>query len=523
MLMNLLLLLLFLTAQLTSARKEPLKVAFMPSPGNFETLPTFVKLGEIFTSLRGETCTAIVHSADRTAWDKSSCSKVKYGFGEGERQTYLESLYKAQNLFEARHPWSAEHYRETFEIIIKQFHDAKVLEALKRMDINLLVCDASNFLCNYAAQNLEGVKVVYHAPAVPSYYLRDYFETSASYHPVMTSPYTNIMNIRQRFFNYVRDIFLARSIKHERKLFAEILKHNEHQKINMHEFIDPISLFTTQSVKGFNYPLYTPPNLAYLGCVSCLLPHQLPITLDKFLARASKNIYIKLDRIESPDILKNIIDTVEELRKIGFVISVDLPLGLKLPGNLHKIDYIPTADLLADERISAIIHDNDWSCILEAVYYHKPMIGLGYIYERKANGAFIEDRGVGISADREKEMTKDRLVQSIKEIVDPKKDYIATLEKYSKILMTVNSTKVAEKVFEDYVTNGIEHLVVKPFYEMPSYSYYNLDVWFVLVGLPLILFSCLCFQCKRLRKPKRRPSLRITTVQSQDTSKEKIE
>jgi len=70
--------------------------------------------------------------------------------------------------------------------------------------------------------------------------------------------------------------------------------------------------------------------------------------------------------------------------------------------------------------------------------------------------------------------------------------------------------------------NGVEYLVVKPFYEMPFYSYYNLDVWFVFIGLPFLLISCLCLKCKK--RQKRRPSLRITTaVQSQELSKEKME
>lgn len=502
------------------ARKEPLKVAFMASAGNFEILPTFVKLGEIFTSLRGESCIAVIHSADKTAWDRSSCTKLKYGFGEGEAEKYLASLYQAQNAFESRHPWSAEHYKEPYKIIIKQFFDTKILETLKKSDINLLVCDVSNFLCNYVAQNLEGVKTIYHAPNIPNYYLRDYFESSASYHPVMTSPYTNIMNIRQRFSNYVRDFFLARSLKFQRKAFADILEENTREKIQLARFIDPISLFTTQAVKGFNYPLYIPPNIAYLGCISCLMPHQLSIELDKFLMRHSKNIYIKLDRIDSPETLKDLIDTVRELEKIGFVLNADLPLGLNLPVNLYRIGYIPTADILAHEKVSAIIHDNDWTCILEAVYYQKPMIGLAYIYERKAYGAFIEDRGIGISVNKEKDMKK--LAASIKDLVNPKMKHVTAVEKYSKILMTVNSTKMIEKVFEDYVMNGVEYLVVKPFYEMPFYSYYNLDVWFVFIGLPFLLISCLCLKCKK--RQKRRPSLRIATaVQSQELSKEKME
>ena len=488
----------FLTPSL--ALKDKLQIAFMPSPGNFQVIPSFVKLAEFLSLFKGYGCVAVVHGADKNVWDRTPCLKTKYGIDRGE--SYMEKFLTAQNTFEDKYFWNAEPFHELFETLINDFSNSKVLFDLKKLDIDVLVCDVSNFLCNFVAQKLEIPKKVYHSPTLPSYYLTGHLESSASYHPVMTSPYTNLMSLRERFMNYLRHYILSHGIKSQRKLFAELLKEKTDEKLYLDKFFDPISLVTTQSARGFNYPLYLPPNVAQLGCISCIMPHQVPLSLDNFLSKYKTNIFIKIDRIKTSDILKNVIDSMSEFNKFGFVIKADLPKGLKLPTNLHKIDYVPTADILASNKIIIFIHDGDWNSIIEGIYYQVPMIALSYEYDRRANGVFVQDRKIGVSLGNEIDVTKGNLFRSIRKIIDSKAKYMESIEKYSRIVNGMNTTKQIEKWFQDYINNGIEHLVVKPYYEMPFYSYYNLDVWFVIFVLPLFLTCGFFFYCSKLVKKR---------------------
>lgn len=495
-----------------------LQIAFMPSPGNFEVIPTFVKLAEYLSSSKNYDCVAIVHGADKDAWNKT-CTQLKYGSDQGEE--YLVELYSAQNVLEEKYWFSAEPFRRSYEMIIKAFYESKVLAELKGFEIELLVCDSSNILCNLVAEKLNIQKKVSHSPTVPNPYWNDAFDFSASSHPVMSSPYTNLMGIWQRLMNYKNHLFISLSIKSQRKLFKQLLKEKEDEKLKLDNLFDPFSLFTTQVVRGFNYPIPLPPNIANLGCMSCIRPHQVSVTLDKTLSKYTQNVYIKLDTINNPDILKSLIDTVEELKKVGFIIRADIPKGLKFPVNLHRIDYIPTVDILSNSKVNAFVHDGDWTSIVEGIYYKKPMIAISYRYDRRANGALVEDRGVGIVIDKEKDLTKKKLADSIKSVLDPKEKYLEAITKYSKIAVSIDTPHQIEKWFEIYIQKGIDHLVVKPYYEMSYFAYHNLDVWFVVIGIPMIIIIALYFALRKLlRKCKKALKGQIFSREKRDIIRE---
>jgi len=525
--MNLFLVCTLLLLTICFATKDRVQIAFMPSAGNFEVIPSFVKMAEFLSIFKGYGCVAVVHGADKDAWDKTPCVQTRYGTDEGDN--YMEKLFTAHNRFEDNYFSKGESFREPYEAIITDFVESKVLFDLKRLEIDVLVCDVSNLLCNFVAQKLDIIKKVYYTPTLPSYYLIDHLESTASYHPVMTSPYTNLMSLRERFMNYLRHYILKHSIKSQRKLFAEIIQKKGGDKISLDKFFDPISLVASQSSLGFNYPLYLPPNVAQLGCISCIMPHQLPLILEKFINKFKTNIFIKIDRINTPDILKNVIDSIGEFNKIGFLVRADFPKGLKLPGNLYKMDYIPTVDILASGKISGFIHDGDWSSIIESVYYEVPMIVLSYEYDRRANGAFVNDRKIGVSIRNADDVTKGNLFRAIKKIVDSRSNFMDSIQRYSRIIVGLNTTKQIEKWFQGYIDNGIEHLVVKPYYEMPFYEYYNMDVWFVVLGLPFLLISGVCFGCFRMLKRvlKKLQSLKQSKKQTfpkeRELPKEKIE
>ncbi len=231
-------------------------------------------------------------------------------------------------------------------------------------------------------------------------------------------------------------------------------------------------------------------------------PQPVPLNVEKFLSKYGKTIYIKIERMNTPDILKSIFETVEEMNNIGFVVKADMPRGLRTPKNLLKIDYIPTADMLGQKKIVGFMHDGDWASIVEGVYFSKPMLVLSDDYDKRANGAFVEHRMIGVSIGYSKEITTSNLIQKMKIVLNPDVEMTRNIQKYSQLLIGIDTKKLIEKTFDNYIKNEIEHLVVKPFYEMPFYSYYNIDVWVTLFGIPALviygIWTCFKYLFKKL-------------------------
>ncbi len=160
------------------AAKTQIQIAFMPNAGNFEVLPSFIKLAEYFSTTKGYGCVAVVHGADRNIWDKTSCFQTKYGANNGG--LYLDKVFAAHNQLEEQYLLSSETFKDSFEILIDNFSNSKVLFDLERLSVDVLICDVSNFLCSYVAEKLHIKMTVYHSPTLPNYYMMDYFESSAT-------------------------------------------------------------------------------------------------------------------------------------------------------------------------------------------------------------------------------------------------------------------------------------------------------------------------------------------------------
>ena len=440
---------------------------------------------------------------------------------------YLEKFYAAQKTLQTKFIWNPDPFKTPYKILINSFLDSKILAILQALNIDLLICDSSNFLCNFVAEKLNITKKIFHSSSVPSPYWTDYIDISSTQYPVVVSPYNNNMGLGHRFLNFINYISVVTWHKSSKRgIQHPSYSTYDPEATNNTQFLDSNSLYTTTAVRGLSYPVYLPPNVVNLGCISCVLPQQLPVELDTFLSAYTQNIYIKIDIPNNSLTTRNILETIEELKKVGFVIKMSFTKGIKLPENAYKVEYVPTADILAHGKVVAFVHDSEWTSIIEGVYYKKPMLALSHWYDRKANGAFVEYRELGVNIENQRDMSKKNILRAIKSILEPKATWELALDKYSRIAVGVDSIKQAEKLIEGYLTNGAEHLVVKDYHEMPFYAYYNLDVWTVFAMVPLVLICVLYFGCYRIvRRWRGKQKLQkvIRIVKEMEVMKEKDE
>ena len=123
----------------------------------------------------------------------------------------------------------------------------------------------------------------------------------------------------------------------------------------------------------------------------------------------------------------------------------------------------------------------------------------------------VELNGAGQAITELKNASAENIYNSVLEVVKNPQIYAKNAQKLSKYFKRHSKGEKVVKEWVDYAMDyGIDHLVVKPYYEMGTIQFYNIDVWSVLFaifmgGLYLVFRMTIgCFnahsQQKKIRK-----------------------
>lgn len=468
---------------LSFAFSIPNHVVFFPSPGNFDSVSAFAKISKILTNTGKYGCMALLHDVDRDIFTHTNCTKVIYG--AKNHQTYLQSLYKAHNEFERNPVLSLRYFKKVYQQQINDLFETNLIEKLKDVKIDALVCDAENLLCDILANKDQRIKTLYYSNTMINPYWLDAFDIPLGSYPMPNSPYNTSMTFFERVNNHINYYTLLFVKKYKQRLVNQILA-AKGKEINSPFHYNSKGLFVSQNLPHLDYPLYLPPNIVSLGCVSCMFPGALPLPMKNFIGKRQRNIFVKLDRMKGYNDSQIILEALGTFKDIGFIVQGNLAVDVEAPLNVFRTDPVNVCDALYQKKIVAFINDGDYASLIQGIYHKKPMVVLGYNSERKANAVLIKEKELGTTIIDEGNLTKDNLIKEIKEVLTHKMKYIENMTPYSRRMMDDRTIKKEVKLlFDLYIENGSNGLVFEPYYRLTWLEYNNWDIW-LMFGLILL-------------------------------------
>jgi len=466
---------LFLLSNLTLANST--RIVFFPNPSQPELITTLAKLAEILITTDNYSCTMIIHDIYIDYLSHVNCTKLIFTIPN--KEIFLKNLNKAEDRFNSKSIDSLRALNESYNLYIDAIYTQSFQNELRQLQSEAIVCDASNYLCNVIASKLNASKIISYWSTIINPYWVDSLEMSTSSYPMPNSPFTNQMTLLQRIKNTINYYTLLLTNKYQKRLIDQYLYPKEKNE----GFLDykPLTLFITQDPQGLTYPLNVPPNIASVGCFTCLWPNPLPPVVQKFLTKRRRNILVKFDRAVGFEETNIIIETLSKFPEIGFLIKGNIAGDVETPMNVFKTENVNTVDLLANRKVVALIHDGDFNSIIEGVYFRRPMVILPDHYAR-ANGVLISERMLGLAMNEEEKFTITTFKKAIESFLANLANYEGNLKRDSNIIRNINSTFEVKKWFNYYMENDISTLVVKPHDSLNSFEYNNIDI---------ILFSSL--------------------------------
>ena len=492
-------------------------VLFFPNPQNSDAISVFSKIATLLIKTNKYKCTTILHGADEKTFDQTDCEKLFYGV-RGQ-DTYLQSLHKAQLQFDADIFWNLQAFKKTYKLQIDAFYETDILNKLQEIKVDIIVCDVQNLLCKILPSKLSITKVIYYDSTTSSPHLMDLYDFPTSYYPVSDSPFAIPMSFFDRLRNQMNYYLVTIAIKYQRRLFQQLLVEKD-EELNHISDNNSIALYLTQDVHGLTHPLYLPPNFIKLGCVSCLLHNTKSLNLKKFLERRQKNIFVKFSKVKDFQETLAIIDAFIKFADVGFIIHGPLAADVETPLNVFRTDFIDTSDILGHRKIYGFISDGEYSSVLESTYFKKPIIILSYDFGKKASGALVRDKGVGIAFMDRDELTEEKLESALKEILTSRRKFESSLRKYSHFTLNSDTKNEVVNWFDYCRDNDIKSLIVESNYELSSFEHKNIDN--MLVFLLILLF--LVYQvyniikailCRKRAKLKIKDFYKVENIENQ--------
>jgi UDP:flavonoid glycosyltransferase YjiC (YdhE family) len=454
----------------------------------------------------------IVHNYDLNIWKGSPHNII----GFGDKQQYEEKFQKALDMAREDPVLGYNNFNNAMIHLYNDFLNDKTHEKLKGIKYDLLISDVANYIAPFLRTLFNIEKSIYVNPTCVYPWLNDAFEYNASYHPVIGTPFTELMTFSERFINQLFLYGTRLSYSYFKMTqYAVFTEHGYNMKLNPFQ---TNFLFLNQCVDGVHYSYSLPPNMINTGAI--LPKPAIPIqdeVINDFLNKFEKNIYVSqgtITKVLDIDILFQVFRTFP---KIGFILSIKKELLTnyrEAPRNVLLLEWVPQNDLLGDPKINLFITHGGLNSILESLYHAKPMIVIGTSIDQ-VNGAVVVDyRKYGKGITKNSEITKENLIAYIQEVMgNPiyKKNCL-----FAQKLVHEKDGKETFYYWLNYtIEYGYEHLLVPAYTEYSFIELYNIDVILVIASLIYILYLIIIFLIKKLFKK--------ILERKQATTKEKVQ
>ncbi|CAG9765083.1 unnamed protein product [Ceutorhynchus assimilis] len=157
------------------------------------------------------------------------------------------------------------------------------------------------------------------------------------------------------------------------------------------------------------------------------------------------------------------------------------------PKNVIKRKWMPQQDILAHPNVKVFITQFGLQSIEEAVDREMPLVGIPFISDQEMNGKRLVEWGVANQIDY-RNTTRDEIVKAIIEVAE-NPIYRQNMRKVKQIMKDEPMTGTERMIWwSEYVIRhkGTNHLK-SPTVDIEWYKYLLLDVFAVIVGIPLLI------------------------------------
>ena len=258
----------------------------------------------------------------------------------------------------------------------------------------------------------------------------------------------------------------------------------------------------------FEFPRPSMPNLVYIGGFQCRPAKPLPGDLEAFVQSSGQHgvIVMSLGTLISAlprEITEVIASAFARLpQKVIWRFAGAKPRSLG--NNTLLLKWLPQNDLLGHPKTRAFVAHGGTNGLYEALYHGVPVLGVPLLFDQTDNLVRLQARGAARMLDMAT-LTTEMFLEAVKDVlVNP--TYRINMQKLSSLHRDRPSHPLDRAIFWiEYVlrNKGAPHLRSEAS-SLPWYSYYTLDVFALLLGVPLGLL-CICVLLIRaavLRKAK---------------------
>ncbi|XP_006800168.1 UDP-glucuronosyltransferase 2A1-like [Neolamprologus brichardi] len=265
----------------------------------------------------------------------------------------------------------------------------------------------------------------------------------------------------------------------------------------------------------FEFPRPTMPNVVYIGGFQCKPAQPLPAELEEFIQSAGQHGVIIMTLGTLVDALpKEITEEIASVfakmpQKVIWRHKGDRPSTLG--NNTLMVDWMPQKDLLGHPQTKVFVAHGGTNGVQEAIYYGVPVLGIPLFFDQYDNLLRLQERGAG-KIIHLSDVNGHNFEQGLKEVIH-QESYWQNIQRMSRLHRDQPITAMEKAVFwVEYVMRhkGARHLRTEA-YKMPWYSYYSLDVLFILLSVvTVLLYSILALVrflcCRKRRKAKTKQS-----------------
>ncbi|XP_012774313.4 UDP-glucuronosyltransferase 2C1-like [Maylandia zebra] len=335
-----------------------------------------------------------------------------------------------------------------------------------------------------------------------------------SYIPVLGSGLTDQMSFIQRIKNIFFYIF---TLFQQNFIFLPIYDDMCNKYIeggcDVISVLQEADIWLFRSDFVFEFPRPTMPNIDYIAGFQCKPARPLPAELEEFVQSAGKHGVIITSLGTYVDALpKEVTDEIASVfaempQKVIWKHKGDRPSTLG--NNTLIVDWMPQKDLLGHPQTKVFVAHGGTNGVQEAIYYGVPVLGIPLFFDQYDNLLRLQERGAG-KIIQLADVNGHSFEQGLKEVIH-QESYRQNIQRLSRLHRDQPITPMEKAVFwVEYVMRhkGARHLRTEA-YKMPWYSYYCLDVLFILLSVVTVLllsivavFRFLCRQRQRKIKTK---------------------
>ncbi|XP_067435584.1 UDP glucuronosyltransferase 5 family, polypeptide G1 [Thunnus thynnus] len=237
----------------------------------------------------------------------------------------------------------------------------------------------------------------------------------------------------------------------------------------------------------FEFPRPTMPNVVYIGGFQCKKARPLPAELEAFMQTSGEHgvVVMSLGTFVSAlprEASEAIAAAFAQLpQKVVWKFMGKKPSSLG--NNTLLVDWLPQNDLLGHPKTRVFVAHGGTNGMYEAIYHGVPVLGLPLLFDQFDNVLRLKVRGAARVVEA-KSLTKDNFLEAIKDILETP-SYRNNIQRLSKLHRDYPMSPMDTAIFWiEYVirNQGAAHLRSAAF-SLPWYSYFCLDVFFLIMSL----------------------------------------